>query len=66
MTSADRQSAVQARLLKRYRDEARFRAFGIAAIVFALAMLALPRLPMRAREPSVARSRSHPIPPSCA
>lgn len=41
MTSADRQSAVQKRLLKRYRDEARFRAFGIAAIVFALAMLAL-------------------------
>ena len=26
MTSADRQSAVQKRLLKRYRDEARFRA----------------------------------------
>ncbi|MEN0652695.1 MULTISPECIES: phosphate ABC transporter permease PstA [Hyphobacterium] len=41
MISADRQSAVQKRLLKRYRDEARFRAFGIAAIVFALAMLAL-------------------------
>ncbi|HAQ34159.1 MAG: phosphate ABC transporter, permease protein PstA [Maricaulis sp.] len=41
MNSADSRAAVQRRLLKRYRDEARFRAFGIAAIVFALSMLAL-------------------------